>query len=150
MARLAVLTLLIALICSGGAGAAARNGGERRGALPRLDVEAGCRDIARNDLNKTTDYPGCIAEEQAAHDQLRKEWASYPGDMHDQCMHLVTPPALPSYITLQECLKMSRDARQMSKTDGATEIGKTMREPSKDRGGSAVAANKRRARRDSR
>jgi hypothetical protein len=103
---------------------------ESRSSLPNLNIEAGCQDVAKNDLNKTTDYPGCVSEERKAREQLQKEWASYPADMHSQCMHLVTPPALPSYVSLQECLKMARDAQKMMKTDGATDIGKTMQSPS--------------------
>ncbi len=99
--------------------------------LPNLNIEAGCKDVAKNDLNKTTDYPGCLSEERKAREQLGKEWGAYPADMHDQCMHLVTAPALPSYVTLRECLKMARDAQKLEKTDGATEIGKTMQAPSR-------------------
>ena len=105
---------------------------ESQSALPNLNIEAGCQDVAKNDLNKTTDYPGCLSEERKAREQLQKEWASYPADMHSQCMHLVTPPALPSYVSLQECLKMARDAQKMMKTDGATDIGKTMQSPSRE------------------
>jgi hypothetical protein len=105
---------------------------ESRSSLPNLDIEARCQDVAKNDLNKTTDYPGCISKERTTRDQLQKEWASYPADMHSQCMHLVTPPAIPSYVTLRECLKMSSDARKLTKQDGATEIGKTMQAPPRD------------------
>ena len=109
---------------------AAATSQESPSSLPNLNIEAGCQDVAKNDLNKTADYPGCLSEERKARDQLRKEWASYPADMHSQCMHLVTPPALASYVSLQECLKMARDAQKMMKTDGATDIGKTMQAPS--------------------
>jgi hypothetical protein len=99
---------------------------ESQSGLPNLNFESGCQNVAKNEINRTTDYPGCISKERAARDQLRKEWASYSSDMHSQCLQLVTPPAIPSYVTLQECLKMSRDARNMTKKDGAAEIGNTM------------------------
>jgi hypothetical protein len=99
---------------------------ESRSSLPNLNIEAACQDVAKSDLNKTTDYPGCLSKERASREQLRKEWASYPADMHEHCVTLVTPPALPSYVTLQERLKMARDAKKMTKNDGATEIGNTM------------------------
>ena len=51
---------------------------ESRSSLPNLNIEAACQDVAKNDLNKTTDYPGCLSEERKAREQLRKEWASYP------------------------------------------------------------------------
>jgi hypothetical protein len=131
MRRLMYLATIVMLTGSGTADAQATRGGEGRGALPSLDIDSSCRDVANNDLNKTSDYSGCIAEEGRARDGLRKEWASYAGDMREQCMHLVTPPALPSYVTLQNCLQMSREARNLSKTDGAA-IGKTMQAPEKD------------------
>jgi hypothetical protein len=107
----------------------AMNDRESRPNLPILNIESGCRDVAKNDLNKTTNYPGCISQEKKARDQLKKTWASYSPGMHTQCMHLVTPPALPSYVTLQECLQTARDAQKMN-TNGAEEIGKTMQAPS--------------------
>jgi hypothetical protein len=90
--------------------AAGRN---KAAGLPSLDANAACRDVANNTLNKTADFPGCVADERAARDDLRKEWASYSPGMHEQCLHLVTPPALPSYVTLRECLRMSRDAQKL-------------------------------------
>lgn len=102
-----------------------------KSALPSLDIEGGCRDVANNALNKTKDYSGCVSDERSAREQVRKEWASYSGATHDQCLHLVTPPALPSYVTLQECLHISRDARKLGSQNGADTIGKTMEAPSK-------------------
>ncbi len=85
------------------------------GAVPALDINAGCRDVANMDLNRTTNYPRCMAEEKAARTDVQKVWGSFSKDKQDQCMHLVTPPALPSYVTLQECLNMSRDAEKLNK-----------------------------------
>ncbi len=134
MSRFAILSLSMTLLCLGfpdlaHAREAHSAGRESHSALPNLDISSGCKDVSKNDLNKTTDYSGCISEEQTARRQLKKEWASYSRDMHDQCMNLVTPPALPSYVTLQECLQMSRDAKKMAKTNGAAQIGKTMETP---------------------
>ncbi len=107
-------------------------GRETRSSLPNLNIEAGCQDAANNALNKTTNYSGCMSKEHTARAQLGKEWASYSEDMQGECLHLVTPPALPSYVTLQECLKMARDARAMSKSTGADEIGRTMQAPTRN------------------
>ncbi len=137
MIRVLFLAIFIALSFSGVADTVrarypSRTASGEQGGLPNLDIEAGCRDVAKNDLNKTKDFPGCVSDERAARDQLQKEWASYSPDMHGQCTHLVAPPALPSYVTLQECLRMARDARNITKTDGATQIGKTLQDPSRD------------------
>ena len=106
---------------------------ESQSSLPNLNIEAGCQDVAKSDLNKTTDYPGCLSDERKAREQLQKDWASYPADIHSQCMHLVTPPALPSYVSLQECLKMARDAQKMMKSEGNnSEVGRAMQSPSNE------------------
>ncbi len=81
--------------------------------LPNLDIQSGCRYVASNDVNKTSNYSGCMQEEKQARAQLEKDWVNYPASMHEQCLHLVTPPALPSYVTLQECLTMARDAKKL-------------------------------------
>jgi hypothetical protein len=91
----------------------ARRGGE---AVPILDIDAGCKDLAQMDLNKTTNYSQCIAEEQTARAQLQTAWSSFPADKREECMYLVTPPALPSYVTLQECLDTAREAGRLSKS----------------------------------
>jgi hypothetical protein len=126
---------LIALSISGVASTVrAMNDQESRSSVPHLNIEAGCQDVAKNNLSKTTNYPGCLSDERTARDQLQKEWASYPADMHTQCLHLVTPPALPSYVTLRQCLIMARDAQKMLKTDGASAatIGKSLQSPSRE------------------
>jgi len=100
-------------------------------AVPSLDIESGCRNVANNDLNKTKDYSGCLSDERSTREQVRKEWASYSGDTQDQCLHLVAPPALPSYVTLQQCLHISRDAKKFGSQNGPDTVGKTLEEPSK-------------------
>ncbi|MGC2394603.1 MAG: hypothetical protein WA579_01215 [Rhodomicrobium sp.] len=46
---------------------------ESRSSLPNLNIEAACQDVAKNNLNKTTDYPGCMSKERASREQLQKE-----------------------------------------------------------------------------
>lgn len=84
---------------------------ESRAAIPTLDVEAGCRDVDKMELRRTQ-YSSCITEEREARTQLENEWPSFSETAHEQCMHLVTEPALPSYVTLQECLHMRQDAKK--------------------------------------
>lgn len=130
MLKLAVFSVLMGWSVWGVADTVrARNASEA--ALPSLDIESGCRDVANNALNKTKDYSGCVSDERSAREEVRKEWASYSGSTHDQCLHLVTPPALPSYVTLQECLHLARDAKKFDSQNGPDVIGKTMEAPSK-------------------
>ncbi len=85
---------------------------ESRSSLPNLNIEAACQDVAKNDLNKTTDYPGCMSKERTSREQLRKEWASYSADMHEPMPASRDSSSASKLCDLQECLKMSRDARK--------------------------------------
>jgi hypothetical protein len=89
---------------------------ERRAAVPALDFEAGCRDVANMDHNRTTNYAGCVADERTARTQLENEWANFPPAAREQCIYLVTAPAIPSYVTLQGCLQLARDAKNLTKS----------------------------------
>jgi hypothetical protein len=87
---------------------------ERRAAVPTLDAEAGCKETTALYHNKTTNYTSCMADERTARTQLEKEWAKFSSDARTQCMYLVTEPAIPSYVTLEGCLQMERDAKNVS------------------------------------
>lgn len=99
---------------------------EIRTGLSAFNIEGACKDVAKSELNKTTNYSGCVSDERKAQEQLEKNWASYPADMRSQCMHLVTPPALPSYVTLRQCLDTAREAQRLLKTDKQTGVEKEM------------------------
>ncbi len=83
------------------------------GTVPSLDIDASCHDVATMDVNRGVNFESCMKDERSARDELRKEWGSYSAALQDQCLHLVTPPALPSYITLRQCLHMDEQARQL-------------------------------------
>lgn len=93
----------------------------RGDALPSLDAEAACRDVSRMDLNKT-DYTRCLAEEQDAQKDLRNSWASFPKETREECLQFATPPALPSYVTLQACLDTRRDAKKLGNNPAGTNL----------------------------
>lgn len=86
----------------------------RAAAIPKLNYEAGCRDVSKVDPHHTK-YSACIAEERDARAQLQKDWASFSESSRSQCLQLATPPAVPSYLTLQQCLITSKDASRLSK-----------------------------------
>jgi hypothetical protein len=91
--------------------------------FPRLDYVSGCRDVAKTEVRTPVNYQHCINEEHEARAQLGRDWAKFPSDMRDQCISLVTRPALPSYVTLQQCLTMARDAENLRKKDGDKSVG---------------------------
>jgi hypothetical protein len=83
-------------------------------AFPILDAEAACRDVSRMDLNKI-DNTRCLTDERKAREALQNDWVSFPESAREQCLRLAVPPALPSYVTLQECLNIEKDAAKLSK-----------------------------------
>jgi hypothetical protein len=88
-----------------------------RAGVPTLNVEVGCRNVSYlNSIDKTVNYSNCLAEERTARTELEKEWSSFSTSVHEQCIYLVTAPAIPSYVTLQGCLHMARDARNLTKS----------------------------------
>jgi len=90
-------------------------------AVPNIDIENACRSVVSYESSANADKPqdlsGCVTEEQNARSELQKVWGSYSANMREQCLFLVTPPALPSYITLQTCLNIARDAVKMIEGD---------------------------------
>jgi hypothetical protein len=131
-----IFIIIAALLAFGSITARFEAQAARRGqsAVPSLDIRAGCQYIANTELNKgpvpelgpgikpghDIDYPGCMAEERTAHAQLQRVWRTYTASQREQCLYAVTPPALPSYVTLQGCLDMARDAEKLIKSEPNT------------------------------
>jgi hypothetical protein len=118
-----IISLLLVLSFAGlGSAAEARTAraGAREGSLPNLDIESGCRGIAQYDPGRTVNFDACMKEEREARGQIQKTWRSVPSSTREQCLYLVTPPALPSYVSLQGCLTMAHDAAQLAKKDQAS------------------------------
>jgi hypothetical protein len=112
------LSALLALSLAGfGSPVEARTAGARasRGTVPKLDIESGCRSLAHYDPGRTVNFDSCIKEERDARAEVAKTWRSVPADRREQCLYLVTPPALPSYISLQGCLTIAHDAAELAK-----------------------------------
>ena len=60
------------------------------------------------------DLTGCLSSEQAAREQLTKQWATYSPTEKAQC---VQPSVyLPSYIEWLTCLEMEEDLRKSHST----------------------------------
>ncbi len=102
---------------TGGASARILHRTVNRATVPSLDIQSGCRDVSQMQVKNKLNFDRCIAEEKTARTELEKTWRTFPRDMQEQCMYLVTSPALPSYVTLQECLGMARDAQKLAKKD---------------------------------
>jgi hypothetical protein len=85
---------------------------------PAIDIEKLCRaDIeALRAVFTTTEVQAmdaCVADEQAARDQLSKSWASYPALARAQCVQ--PREYLPGYVEWQSCIEMTRDVLDLRK-----------------------------------
>ena len=85
---------------------------------PRIDIEKLCRaDIdalrAVFTTSEVQEMDACVADEQAARDQLIKSWASYPALAKARCVQ--PHEYLPGYVEWQSCIEMTRDVLDLPK-----------------------------------
>jgi hypothetical protein len=73
--------------------------------VPSFDVRSICRDAIDPGVETAS---GCAVDERDARDQLVKTWVQYPAAERADCMASMSE--LPSYVELQVCLQMTRDA----------------------------------------
>jgi hypothetical protein len=77
--------------------------------VPTLDVGPGCR-AAVDVSGISTPEQSCLNDEQAARNDLAKEWSQFPASDKTLCLDQ-TKDYNPSYVELQTCLELLRDAR---------------------------------------
>jgi len=85
--------------------------------VPKLDVSKTCRPIA-GDVTLQIDSERCFKSEQAARDELKKEWASFPAANRGLCTQTATMGGMPSYVALITCLEMKRDVARLPADGG--------------------------------
>jgi hypothetical protein len=73
-----------------------------RAAVPKLKIVEACRDVTHQNTVQT--YDECMAQERTVRQDLERAWESYPAAARKRCINVVTPPAVPSYLSLQDCL----------------------------------------------
>jgi hypothetical protein len=86
------------------------------GGIPTVDIHKTCQaaaGIMTNLMSGTTaehDLDVCVSSEQAAHEQIIKDWATYSSAERTQC---VQPSVyLPSYVEWLTCLEMEKSVRK--------------------------------------
>jgi hypothetical protein len=110
------IALIAAVVLGAASAAPAKDSGP-----PNIDIQMTCRQSS-NALsgltgNDTQDFDACINDEQAAHDQLTKNWASYPALAKSKC--LKPHEFLPGYVEWQSCIEITRDVIKMRKDQAA-------------------------------
>jgi hypothetical protein len=102
-----------AIIFAAACAAQAKGGGP-----PNIDLQSVCRATDKeihavfSDITRNV-YDVCMSDEQDAHTQLVKEWASLAAPDKVRCVR--TAGYLPSYVEWITCLDMARDVRTMHK-----------------------------------
>ncbi len=79
--------------------------------VPRIDATPSCRGASRGG-NPETDLKNCLQEEEAAHQQLLKDWKKFKASDRAGCVQLSTMGGEPSYVELLTCLEMAAAARE--------------------------------------
>jgi hypothetical protein len=85
-------------------------------AIPRLDVETHCREIAgitSPAAGKSAAVDACVHDERNAHDQLVKQWEQFAASERSNCVQLATMAATGTYTHLLTCLELARDAKRL-------------------------------------
>ena len=100
----AIRITLVALSIAAQAGFAAAAG------PPKLDIRPSCEAAVRFALTAGRDEKACLDDEHTAQDAVSKSWSQYSADHKTQCVGMVNAGGPPSYVELQSCLEMMRDA----------------------------------------
>jgi hypothetical protein len=105
--------IAVAIVLSAASASVAKDSGP-----PMIDIERLCRaDIdALRTVFTTSEVQAmgaCLADEQAARDQLTKNWTSYPAHAKAQCVQ--PREYLPGYVEWQSCIEMTRDVLDVRK-----------------------------------
>jgi hypothetical protein len=128
--------LAAAIIVGAASGSVAKDGGP-----PTIDIQKTCQEDV--DALHTVlgwqigqDVSVCMMDEQAARDQLVKDWAKYPTIAKTRCVQ--TKEYLPGYVEWQSCLEMTRDVLQLRKQTGPSTSGSSASRRSSSRRAGSV------------
>ena len=82
--------------------------------VPRLDVTPTCRPMEKNNVLQL-DEKRCRESENAAREQLVREWGNFPAADRTECTTAATMGGTASYVELITCLEMKRHVAELSK-----------------------------------
>src|SRR5215467_6590584 len=95
--------------------------------VPKLDFTRSCRGSADGILGLKQDVETCIQTENAARDEVAKQWSSFPTADRASCSRLTTMSGgRGTYTELITCLEMKRESARLPKDDGGN-VGPVMR-----------------------
>jgi hypothetical protein len=98
-------------------GRSAQTRGRSTGGPPVLQVGTSCEAAGRGAVVLGRNKEACLADETAAQDTLRQNWAKYAANDKTSCVGMTSTGGPPSYVELLSCLEIMRDARQIQNAD---------------------------------
>jgi hypothetical protein len=87
------------------------------GGVPVLQVVSSCEAAGRGAVVLGRNKEACLADESAAQDTLRQNWAKYAANDKTQCVGMTRTGGPASYVELLSCLEIMRDARNIQNAD---------------------------------
>jgi hypothetical protein len=100
-----------------GRSARTRGGYGGVGGPPVLQVVSSCEAAGRGAVVLGRNKEACLADETAAQDTLKQNWAKYAANDKTQCVGMTSTGGPASYVELLSCLEIMRDARQIQNAD---------------------------------
>jgi hypothetical protein len=102
--------------------------------VPRYDVTTTCRKaiVLAGEGPEGRSVESCVAGEEAAREDLDKQWAELPTGERTQCIGTMAVGGPPSYVELLICLEMMREARtyhQEEETNAKQSSGRVGSQP---------------------
>jgi hypothetical protein len=88
--------------------------------LPTYDVRSGCQSSSQSIISSPQSASTCLRQEQEAHAQLERTWASFSSADRAECVGESSAGGFPSYADLQTCLQMSKDERAVRRKGRST------------------------------
>lgn len=85
--------------------------------VPTLQIGPSCDAAGRGTVVLGRSKESCIADETAARDALRKNWSKYSATDKQQCLGMEKAGGPSSYVELQSCLEIRRDAQGIRNAD---------------------------------
>ncbi len=86
-------------------------------AAPKFDPGPGCRAVAASGLSMRNDVDGCIRSEEAARDELKSKWNTFPAEAKGRCVEKTFVGGPPSYIEVLVCLDLALAVKNMKKDE---------------------------------
>jgi len=114
----ATAILVLGIVLGSASTSLARNGS----GPPTIDIQKTCRENV-NALSTglggqiAQDMSVCVMDEQAARNQMVKDWATYPAIAKERCV--LPTQYLPSYVEWHTCLELTRDVLKLRKENAS-------------------------------